>query len=136
MLNYVLNRELSCTLLTDSSEGNRVALPGAYVEQMPYPCYESDRFTQAMEFVLPLTMIFAWLFPIAMTIRGIVREKEVNPPFPSPLYPLLPLPTFPPPLSSSTCKYTCPPSPTFTLSPLSNISLPTLPRSRRGSESS
>ena len=53
-------------------------MPGSYVEQMPYPCHEADRFTQAMEFVLPLTMIFAWLFPIAMTIRGIVREKEVR----------------------------------------------------------
>ena len=52
-------------------------MPGSYVEQMPYPCHETDRFMQAMEFVLPLAMVFAWLFPIAMTIRGIVREKEV-----------------------------------------------------------
>ena len=55
-----------------------MAVPGLYVEQMPYPCYRQDRFTGAMLFVLPLAMIFAWLFPIAMTIRGIVREKEVS----------------------------------------------------------
>ena len=54
-----------------------MAVPGLYVEQMPYPCYLLDRFTGAMLFVLPLAMIFAWLFPVAMTIRGIVREKEV-----------------------------------------------------------
>jgi hypothetical protein len=62
----------------NTSLAGRVAMPGSYVEQMPYPCHEADRFTQAMEFVLPLTMIFAWLFPIAMTIRGIVREKETR----------------------------------------------------------
>ena len=61
----------------DTSGVSRVAVPGVYVEQMPYPCYQEDRFTGAMQFVLPLAMIFAWLFPIAMTIRGIVREKEV-----------------------------------------------------------
>ena len=79
---------ISSITCTESSEGNRVALPGAYVEQMPYPCYKDDRFTLSMQFVLPLTMIFAWLFPIAMTIRGIVREKEVSflhPSFPPPL---------------------------------------------------
>ena len=30
----------------------------------------------ANEWVLPLAMIFAWLFPVAMTVRDIVREKE------------------------------------------------------------
>ncbi len=29
-----------------------------------------------MEFVLSLAMLFAWLFPIAMTVRAIVHEKE------------------------------------------------------------
>ncbi len=31
----------------------------------------------AMLWVLPLCMVFAWLFPIAMTVRAVVREKEV-----------------------------------------------------------
>ena len=31
-----------------------------------------------MQWVFPLAMIFAWLFPVAMTVRGIVREKEVR----------------------------------------------------------
>ena len=31
-----------------------------------------------MVWVLPLAMIFAWLFPVAMTIRGIVHEKELR----------------------------------------------------------
>ena len=68
----------SCPTEESTDEENvRVAVPGVYVEQMPYPCYQEDPFTAAMLVVMPLAMIFAWLFPIAMTIRGIVHEKEV-----------------------------------------------------------
>ena len=35
-------------------------------------------FTAALLFVLPLTMVFAWLFPVAMTTRAIVQEKAVG----------------------------------------------------------
>lgn len=29
-----------------------------------------------MEFVLAVAVLFAWLFPVAMTVRAIVREKQ------------------------------------------------------------
>ena len=37
-----------------------------------------SRFMGAMLWILPLSMIFAWLFPVAMTVRAVVREKEVS----------------------------------------------------------
>lgn len=98
----LLTNCLLCSASDNRSEGSRVALPGSYVEQMPYPCYKNDRFTTAMLFVLPLAMIFAWLFPIAMMIRGIVREKEVSlPESPASCRSVCyPLPFSPPPLPS------------------------------------
>ncbi len=36
----------------------------------------SCSFVVSMEFVLSLAMLFAWLFPVAMTVRAIVQEKE------------------------------------------------------------
>ena len=89
--------------LVEELSQSRVATPGVYLHQMPYPCYNQDksvflpslsplsflsftlsglplshRYTRAMVWVLPLAMIFAWLFPVAMTIRGIVHEKELR----------------------------------------------------------
>ena len=58
--------------------GGRVASPGVYVQRMPYPCYNRNLFVSSLQFVLPLTMLFCWLFPIAMTTRAVVREKEVR----------------------------------------------------------
>ena len=58
--------------------GARVASPGVYIQEMPYPCYKLDKFTYSMLFVLPLAMLFAWLFPVAMTARAVVREKETR----------------------------------------------------------
>ena len=57
---------------------HRIASPGVYLQEMPYPCYKRDRFTISLLYVLPLAMLFAWLFPVAMTTRAIVREKETR----------------------------------------------------------
>ena len=56
--------------------GHRVSSPGLYLQRMPYPCYKDDRFTITLLYVLPLAMLFAWLFPVSMTTRAVVREKE------------------------------------------------------------
>ncbi len=56
--------------------GHRIASPGVYLQEMPYPCFKYDRFTVTLIYVLPLAMLFAWLFPVAMTTRAVVREKE------------------------------------------------------------
>ena len=58
--------------------GDRVASPGLYLQEMPYPCYKEDRFTISLLYVLPLAMLFAWLFPVAMTTRAVVWEKETR----------------------------------------------------------
>jgi ABC-type transport system involved in multi-copper enzyme maturation permease subunit len=58
--------------------GDRVASPGVYIQEMPYPCFKRDRFTYSLLYVLPLAMLFAWLFPVAMTARAVVREKETR----------------------------------------------------------
>lgn len=31
-----------------------------------------------MEFIFSVSMLFVWLFPVAMTVRGVVREKETR----------------------------------------------------------
>ena len=60
--------------------GSKVASPGLYVQQMPYPCYMLGRFNNPliMIYIVPLAMIFSWLFPIAMTTRAVVKEKETR----------------------------------------------------------
>lgn len=58
--------------------GHRVASPGIYLQEMPYPCYKEDKFTISLLYVLPLAMVFAWLFPVAMTTRSVVMEKETR----------------------------------------------------------
>ncbi len=58
--------------------GHRISSPGVYIQEMPYPCYKEDPFTVSLLYVLPLAMLFAWLFPVAMTARAVVREKEVR----------------------------------------------------------
>ena len=45
---------------------------------VPSPPPPPPRFTSTMLWVFPLVMIFAWLFPVAMTVRGIVHEKELR----------------------------------------------------------
>ncbi|XP_007906223.1 phospholipid-transporting ATPase ABCA1 [Callorhinchus milii] len=49
---------------------------GVYVQQMPYPCYVDDGFTQNVGSILPMFLILAFIFSVAMIIKGIVYEKE------------------------------------------------------------
>ena len=49
---------------------------GISVQQFPYPCYIDDRFTLAISRSLPLFMTLAWIFSVAMIVKGIVYEKE------------------------------------------------------------
>ncbi|KFO81597.1 ATP-binding cassette sub-family A member 1, partial [Cuculus canorus] len=43
---------------------------GVYIQQMPYPCYVDD--------MLPLFMTLAWIYSVAMIIKGVVHEKETR----------------------------------------------------------
>lgn len=51
---------------------------GVYVQQMPYPCYVDDIFLRVMSRSLPLFMTLAWIYSVAVIIKGIVYEKEAR----------------------------------------------------------
>ncbi|XP_030640902.1 phospholipid-transporting ATPase ABCA1 [Chanos chanos] len=51
---------------------------GIYVQQMPYPCYTDDIFLRVLNRSLPLFMTLAWIYSVAMIIKGVVYEKEAR----------------------------------------------------------
>ncbi|XP_040445068.1 phospholipid-transporting ATPase ABCA7 isoform X1 [Falco naumanni] len=51
---------------------------GVYIQQMPYPCYVDDVFLRVLNRSLPLFMTLAWIYSVAMIIKGVVHEKEMR----------------------------------------------------------
>ncbi|OXB61593.1 hypothetical protein ASZ78_006281 [Callipepla squamata] len=51
---------------------------GLYLQQMPYPCYVDDVFLRVLNRSLPLFMTLAWIYSVAMIIKGVVHEKEAR----------------------------------------------------------
>uniref|UniRef100_A0AAQ4RHZ0 P-type phospholipid transporter n=1 Tax=Gasterosteus aculeatus aculeatus TaxID=481459 RepID=A0AAQ4RHZ0_GASAC len=51
---------------------------GVFAQQMPYPCYVDDGFLRSLARSLPLYMTLAWIYSVAMIIKGIVAEKEAR----------------------------------------------------------
>uniref|UniRef100_A0A4W6D9J8 P-type phospholipid transporter n=1 Tax=Lates calcarifer TaxID=8187 RepID=A0A4W6D9J8_LATCA len=51
---------------------------GIYIQQMPYPCYVDDVFLRVLNRSLPLFMTLAWIYSVAMIIKGVVYEKEAR----------------------------------------------------------
>ncbi|XP_042198563.1 phospholipid-transporting ATPase ABCA1-like [Callorhinchus milii] len=51
---------------------------GIYLQQMPYPCYVDDVFLRVLNRSLPLFMTLAWIYSVAMIIKGMVHEKEAR----------------------------------------------------------
>uniref|UniRef100_A0A673J9J3 P-type phospholipid transporter n=1 Tax=Sinocyclocheilus rhinocerous TaxID=307959 RepID=A0A673J9J3_9TELE len=51
---------------------------GVYIQQMPYPCYVDDIFLQVMSRSMPLFMTLAWMYSVAIIIKGVVYEKEAR----------------------------------------------------------
>uniref|UniRef100_A0AAY5L571 ABC transporter domain-containing protein n=1 Tax=Esox lucius TaxID=8010 RepID=A0AAY5L571_ESOLU len=51
---------------------------GVYIQQMPYPCYVDDVFLRVLNRSLPLFMTLAWIYSVAMIIKGMVYEKEAR----------------------------------------------------------
>uniref|UniRef100_A0A673MDI0 Zgc:172302 n=1 Tax=Sinocyclocheilus rhinocerous TaxID=307959 RepID=A0A673MDI0_9TELE len=51
---------------------------GIYVQQMPYPCFVDDMFLRVLNRSLPLFMTLAWIYSVAMIIKGVVYEKEAR----------------------------------------------------------
>uniref|UniRef100_A0A6Q2Z6U8 ABC transporter domain-containing protein n=1 Tax=Esox lucius TaxID=8010 RepID=A0A6Q2Z6U8_ESOLU len=51
---------------------------GVFAQQMPYPCYVDDVFLRSLARSLPLYMTLAWIYSVAMIVKGIVVEKEAR----------------------------------------------------------
>ncbi|XP_046904791.1 phospholipid-transporting ATPase ABCA1-like isoform X1 [Hypomesus transpacificus] len=51
---------------------------GVFVQQMPYPCYVDDAFLRTLARSLPLYLTLAWIYSVAMIVKGIVQEKEAR----------------------------------------------------------
>ncbi|XP_063401544.1 phospholipid-transporting ATPase ABCA1-like [Mytilus trossulus] len=51
---------------------------GLVLQQFPYPCYIEDSFMYGISKTLPLFLVLAWLFPVAMICKNIVYEKEMR----------------------------------------------------------
>ncbi|XP_045920999.1 phospholipid-transporting ATPase ABCA1-like isoform X1 [Micropterus dolomieu] len=51
---------------------------GVYAQQMPYPCFVDDVFLRSLARSLPLYMTLAWIYSVAMIVKGIVAEKEAR----------------------------------------------------------
>uniref|UniRef100_A0A3B4YY19 P-type phospholipid transporter n=1 Tax=Seriola lalandi dorsalis TaxID=1841481 RepID=A0A3B4YY19_SERLL len=51
---------------------------GIYIQQMPYPCYVDDVFLRVLNRSLPLFMTLAWIYSVAMIVKGMVYEKEAR----------------------------------------------------------
>ncbi|XP_076880509.1 ATP-binding cassette, sub-family A (ABC1), member 7 [Brachyhypopomus gauderio] len=51
---------------------------GIHVQQMPYPCFVDDVFLRVLNRSLPLFMTLAWIYSVAMIIKGVVYEKEAR----------------------------------------------------------
>ncbi|KAA8595046.1 hypothetical protein FQN60_012181 [Etheostoma spectabile] len=51
---------------------------GIYIQQMPYPCYVDDMFLRVMSRSMPLFMTLAWMYSVALIIKGVVYEKEAR----------------------------------------------------------
>uniref|UniRef100_A0A7N9AXI4 P-type phospholipid transporter n=1 Tax=Mastacembelus armatus TaxID=205130 RepID=A0A7N9AXI4_9TELE len=51
---------------------------GVYIQQMPYPCYVDDIFLRVMSRSMPLFMTLAWMYSVAIILKGVVYEKEAR----------------------------------------------------------
>ncbi|XP_077391609.1 ATP-binding cassette, sub-family A (ABC1), member 7 isoform X2 [Festucalex cinctus] len=51
---------------------------GLYVQRMPYPCFVADTFLRVLNRSLPLFLILAWIYSVALIIKGMVYEKEAR----------------------------------------------------------
>ncbi|XP_041357912.1 phospholipid-transporting ATPase ABCA1-like isoform X2 [Gigantopelta aegis] len=51
---------------------------GVFLQQFPYPCYVENKFVFAISRTLPMFMVLAWIYSVAMIVKGIVHEKELR----------------------------------------------------------
>ncbi|KAM3590047.1 uncharacterized protein V6R79_002637 [Siganus canaliculatus] len=51
---------------------------GVYAQQMPFPCYVDDGFLQGVGNMLPMFLVLAFMYSVAMIIKSLVLEKELR----------------------------------------------------------
>ncbi|KAI5087957.1 ATP-binding cassette sub-family A member 1-like, partial [Silurus meridionalis] len=51
---------------------------GVYMQQIPYPCYVDDAFLRSLSRSLPMYMTLAWIYSVALIVKGVVQEKEAR----------------------------------------------------------
>ncbi|XP_044541272.1 phospholipid-transporting ATPase ABCA7 [Gracilinanus agilis] len=47
-----------------------------YAQQMPYPCFVDDVFLRMLNRSMPLFLTLAWIYSVALIVKGVVQEKE------------------------------------------------------------
>ncbi|KAK7490493.1 hypothetical protein BaRGS_00018279 [Batillaria attramentaria] len=57
-------------------QGNVSQEVGVIVQQFPYPCWTVDSFASMISTNLPMFMVIAWIYSVAMIVKSIVYEKE------------------------------------------------------------
>ena len=60
------------------AQTGRNELPKMYMQQFPSPCYVFDTFFEGISNMFPIFMILSFVFSCSMTIKSIVREKELR----------------------------------------------------------
>uniref|UniRef100_A0A3P8V611 P-type phospholipid transporter n=1 Tax=Cynoglossus semilaevis TaxID=244447 RepID=A0A3P8V611_CYNSE len=51
---------------------------GVFAQQMPYPCYVNDSFTEQIATMISLIVVLAFIYTVSMTIKDLVLEKELR----------------------------------------------------------
>ncbi|WAR31434.1 ABCA2-like protein [Mya arenaria] len=51
---------------------------GALLHRMPYPCWNWDQFVWLIQHVVPLCLMLAWVYAVAILVQRLVHEKEVR----------------------------------------------------------
>eukprot|EP00118_Oscarella_pearsei_P002785 m.11554 g.11554 ORF g.11554 m.11554 type:complete len:2446 (+) comp23502_c1_seq1:90-7427(+) len=78
LFGFVYIQDMIDRALINLASGKNVTSPGAYLQEIPYPCFIHDNFVRSISGSLPLFMALAWVFSVSMIIRSVVHEKEAR----------------------------------------------------------
>ncbi|CAF0720825.1 unnamed protein product, partial [Brachionus calyciflorus] len=78
LFGFVWLQDLIDRAIIDYHSNSTILEPGAYLNQMPYPCYMIDNFLQMIQHVMPLCLAISFVYTVAMLTQTIVYEKEMR----------------------------------------------------------
>lgn len=73
---FIYVQDLIERALMEEIVGERIQTPGLYLQEMPYPCYKDDLFYISLVIFMPLSLVYAWMIPLAMIARDTAWEKD------------------------------------------------------------